>query len=60
MQELSTNWWAEIITMKPLAKLPEGFAEYLRNTNLEELDPEGIQRDLTKLLDNPKEGGFFG
>ncbi len=31
-------------------------AEYLRNTNLDELNPEGIQRDLTKLLDNPQEG----
>lgn len=31
-------------------------AEYLRNTNLEELNPEGIQRDLTKLLENPQEG----
>jgi len=31
-------------------------AEYLRNTKLEELNPEGIQRDLTKLLDNPQEG----
>ncbi len=31
-------------------------AEYLRNTNLEELNPEGIKRDLTKLLDDPKEG----
>jgi ElaB/YqjD/DUF883 family membrane-anchored ribosome-binding protein len=30
--------------------------EYLRNTNLEELDPEGISRDLTKLFENPKEG----
>ena len=32
--------------------------EYLRNTNLEELDPEGISRDLTKLLENPKEGAL--
>lgn len=31
-------------------------AEYLRNTNLEELDPEGIKQDLTKLLDDPKAG----
>jgi len=31
-------------------------AEYLRNTNLEELNPEGIQRDLAKLLDNPQAG----
>ncbi|MEG5032993.1 MFS transporter [Microcoleus sp. AT3-D2] len=30
--------------------------EYLRNTNLEELDPEGISRDLSKLFENPKEG----
>jgi hypothetical protein len=30
--------------------------EYLRNTNLEELDPDGIQRDLKKLLDDPKAG----
>ena len=31
-------------------------AGYLRNTNLEELNPEGIQRDLSLLLENPKEG----
>jgi ElaB/YqjD/DUF883 family membrane-anchored ribosome-binding protein len=31
-------------------------SEYLRSTNLEELDPEGIQRDLAKLLENPQEG----
>ncbi|MBW4536981.1 MAG: MFS transporter [Pleurocapsa minor HA4230-MV1] len=33
-------------------------SEYLRNTNLQELNPEGIQQDLTKLLDNPKEGAL--
>ena len=32
--------------------------EYLRNTNLEELDPEGIKQDLTKLFENPKEGAL--
>ncbi|TAG14407.1 MAG: MFS transporter [Oscillatoriales cyanobacterium] len=32
--------------------------EYLRHTNLEELDPEGINRDLTKLFENPKEGAL--
>ncbi len=32
--------------------------DYLRNTNLEELDPEGINRDLTKLFENPKEGAL--
>ncbi len=31
-------------------------AEYLRNTNLEELDPEGIQTDLAKLFEDPKAG----
>ena len=32
--------------------------DYLRNTNLEELDPEGINQDLTKLFENPKEGAL--
>jgi nucleoid DNA-binding protein len=36
----------------------KAIAEYLRNTNLEELNPEGIQRDLEKLLENPKEGAL--
>ncbi len=31
-------------------------AEYLRQTNLEELDPEGIQTDLATLFDDPKAG----
>ena len=31
-------------------------SQYLRDTNLEELNPEGIQRDLETLLKNPKEG----
>ncbi|MEH2308853.1 MFS transporter [Nostoc sp.] len=31
-------------------------ADYLRNTGKQELNPEGIQRDLTKLFENPKEG----
>jgi nucleoid DNA-binding protein len=33
-------------------------ADYLRRTNLEELDPDGIQRDLKKLFENPKEGAL--
>ncbi|MEQ9667032.1 MFS transporter [Coleofasciculus sp. G2-EDA-02] len=33
-------------------------AEYLRNTNLEELDPEGIKQDLGKILDDPKQGAL--
>ncbi|MBW4450895.1 MAG: MFS transporter [Spirirestis rafaelensis WJT71-NPBG6] len=31
-------------------------AEYLRNTNLEELNPEGIRQDLEKLFNDPKQG----
>ncbi|AFZ24477.1 hypothetical protein Cylst_2246 [Cylindrospermum stagnale PCC 7417] len=31
-------------------------ADYLRKTGKEELNPEGIQRDFTKLFENPKEG----
>ena len=34
----------------------QAIAEYLRNTNLEELNPDGIQRDLTTLLSDPKLG----
>ncbi|MHC5858143.1 MFS transporter [Nostoc sp.] len=37
-------------------KTTKAIAEYLRNTNLEELDPEGIRGDLEKLLDDPKAG----
>ena len=33
-------------------------ADYLRNTGKEELNPEGIQRDLTTLVDNPKAGAY--
>ncbi|MEH1890462.1 MAG: MFS transporter [Nostoc sp.] len=37
-------------------KTTSAISEYLRNTNLEELNPEGIQQDLQKLLADPKEG----
>ncbi|MBW4560960.1 MAG: MFS transporter [Mojavia pulchra JT2-VF2] len=33
-------------------------AEYLRNTNLEELNPEGIRQDLEVLLADPKQGAL--
>ncbi|WP_375499131.1 MFS transporter [uncultured Nostoc sp.] len=39
-------------------KTTNAIAEYLRNTNLEELDPEGIKNDLEKLLDDPKAGAL--
>lgn len=34
----------------------QSIAEYLRKTKLEELNPEGIQRDLTTLFNDPKAG----
>ena len=33
-------------------------ADYLRKTDLQELDPEGIQRDLQTLLSDPKAGTY--
>lgn len=36
----------------------DSIADYLRRTNLEELNPEGIQRDLNQLFSNPKEGSL--
>lgn len=39
-------------------KTTKAIAEYLRNTNLEELNPEGIRGDLEKLLDDPKAGAL--
>ncbi|MFB2923861.1 MFS transporter [Aerosakkonema funiforme] len=37
-------------------RLINQIGDYLRNTNLEELDPEGIKQDFAKLFENPKEG----
>lgn len=39
-------------------KTTKAIAEYLRNTNLEELNPEGMRSDLEKLLDDPKAGAL--
>jgi hypothetical protein len=37
-------------------KTTAAISEYLRKTNLQELDPDGIKRDLQTLLDDPKAG----
>ncbi|MBD1837897.1 MFS transporter [Coleofasciculus sp. FACHB-64] len=37
-------------------KTSTALADYLRNTGKDELNPEGIQRDLTRLLSDPREG----
>ena len=34
----------------------QALSDYLRKTNLDELNPDGIQRDLTTLLNDPKAG----
>lgn len=39
-------------------RITSQIGEYLRNTNLEELDPEGIKQDLAKVLDDPKQGAL--
>lgn len=33
-------------------------ADYLRNTGKDELNPDGIQRDFSRLFENPKEGAI--
>jgi hypothetical protein len=33
-------------------------ADYLRNTGKQELNPEGIQRDLNRLFENPQQGAM--
>lgn len=37
-------------------RLVNQISDYLRQTNLEELNPEGIQRDLGQLINDPKSG----
>jgi len=43
-------------TKQQYEKTIQSISEYLRNTNQEELNPEGIKRDLQKLFDDPKQG----
>ena len=43
-------------TKQQYAQTLQNISEYLRNTDKEELNPEGIKRDLQKLLDDPKTG----
>jgi hypothetical protein len=43
-------------TKEQYDKVTGSLADYLRNTHLEELDPEGIKQDLSRLLEDPKMG----
>jgi len=59
------NTWSSLVhgpqavvdkTKEQYDKTTTAIADYLRRTNLQELDPDGIQRDLSTLLHDPKEG----
>ncbi|MGB7251647.1 MAG: MFS transporter [Phormidesmis sp.] len=64
MDSVESNWSATMqapqqITAQAQMKYDEAgqaIADYLRSTGKPELSPEGIQRDLQKLIDNPKVG----
>jgi hypothetical protein len=64
IDSVEENWHSALhapqkITAQAQAKYDEAtaaIADYLRRTGKPELSPEGIQRDLQKLIDNPKVG----
>ncbi|PZV17939.1 MAG: hypothetical protein DCF22_02745 [Leptolyngbya sp.] len=66
LDQVESNWNTFISSPSILADNVKGkvddtqtaIADYLRRTNLEELNPEGIQRDLKTLLNDPKEGSL--
>jgi hypothetical protein len=43
-------------TRDQVRDLPSVLADYLRNTNRDELNPDGIKRDLQRLIQQPKAG----
>lgn len=43
-------------TQSAVKKQSQGLEDYLRNTNKAELNPDGIKRDLNKLMDEPDVG----
>lgn len=45
-------------TKEQYDRVATAIADYLRSTGKEELNPEGIRRDLARVLDNPKEGAL--
>lgn len=66
VSQLESNWYSVAHSPQLIAgavkdqydQTTTQIADYLRNTNLEELNPEGIQKDLTTLLNDPKEGAI--
>ncbi|MDX2215404.1 MAG: hypothetical protein SFY66_19230 [Oculatellaceae cyanobacterium bins.114] len=66
LDQVESNWYNFIHAPQLLSgkakeqydQTTQTLAQYLRNTNLEELDPDGIQRDVKRLFENPKEGSL--
>jgi nucleoid DNA-binding protein len=64
VDQVESNWYTLIHSPSIIVETVKdtydqtvsSIADYLRRTNLEELNPDGIQRDLTRLLDDPKQG----
>ncbi|MGB3208523.1 MAG: MFS transporter [Crinalium sp.] len=64
IDQVQSTWSSVLHTPQKVAhqakeqydQVTTSITEYLRNTGKDELNPEGIQRDLTKLLQNPKSG----
>ncbi len=64
INSVEENWTAALRSPKKVAAQAQmkyedatsAISEYLRNTGKPELSPEGIKRDLQKLIDNPKVG----
>jgi nucleoid DNA-binding protein len=66
LDSAEANWHSAVSAPQKLAEKAKeqydqtttALADYLRNTGKSELNPEGIKRDLNKLLENPKEGAL--
>ncbi|NJP10104.1 MAG: MFS transporter [Leptolyngbyaceae cyanobacterium RU_5_1] len=66
LDQVETSWYSFVNSPRILADTVKdqydqtvtSMADYLRRTNLEELNPEGIRRDLKTLLDDPKQGSL--
>lgn len=66
IDQLETNWRSLIHTPSHAVEVVKDqadqtlaqIADYLRRTNREELNPEGIQRDLKQLLQDPQGGAL--
>ena len=64
INQVQDNWHTVLNSPRAIAskakdqynQTTSSIADYLRSTGKQELNPEGIKRDLTRLLNNPKRG----